>query len=156
MEHSHLMVITHAQLAINHALNAVDLKPHALNAQPVPICRVAHVSLAALVNMPLLNQLPQEHASAARKPTVRLVLHLLTPRPVPSVQMDTISLEVPARLVQTPNAQLAAQMEKLVPFVLMVMPSLNLAPAHLVKTLDVLLALLLEPHNAQFARPVIG
>jgi len=46
-------------------------------------------------------------------------------------------------------------MEKLAPSVLLVMLSLRLVPAQLVKTLDVLLVLLSEPDNAQLARPVI-
>jgi len=47
-------------------------------------------------------------------------------------------------------------MEKLAPSVPLVMLSLKLAPALLVKILDVLLVMLLEPHNAHLARWVIG
>jgi len=53
--------------------------------------------------MPLLNPLPQDHASLARNSTVRLVPHLLTSRLVPPVTIFTISLEVPASLVPSPT-----------------------------------------------------
>jgi len=51
----------------------------------------------------LLNQLLQDNASVARKPTVKLVLHPLCLAPVPPVWIDTISVEAPARLVQIAN-----------------------------------------------------
>lgn len=47
-------------------------------------------------------------------------------------------------------------MEKLVPLVLLVMLSLHPRPAQLAQILDVPLVLLLEPHNAHLARPVIS
>lgn len=97
------MVITNAQIALQHALNAVELRLLAVNAQPVTICQDPHVLVVTLVNTPLLNQPPHLHASVARKPTVRLVLHLPIPRPVPPVILDTISLEAPARLVHLPT-----------------------------------------------------
>jgi len=37
MEPSHLMVIINAHLALKHALNALELRTHAQNAQPVLI-----------------------------------------------------------------------------------------------------------------------
>jgi len=93
------MVKTNAQLAINHALHAVELRPPVSHAQPVPICQDPHAQLVALANMLLLSQHPHLHVSVARKPTVRLVLHPLISKHVPLVVMDTISLQVPARLV---------------------------------------------------------
>jgi len=45
-------------------------------------------------------------------------------------------------------------MERLVPSALLVMLSLRLVPAQLVKTLDALLVPLSEPDNAHLARPV--
>lgn len=156
MEHSQLLVITNAQLALQHALNAVELRTLAANAPPLTICQYPHVILVVLLNIPLLNQPPHLHASIVRKPTVRLVLHLLSRRPVPPVMMDTISLEVPARLAQTPNVLLVALMEKLVKHALLVMLSLNLAPAQPAQIVDALLALLLEPQHAHLARWVIS
>jgi len=64
---------------------------------------LVHAQLVTLVNMPLLNQLPQVHASVVRKPTVKLVLHLLTSRHVPPALIVTISLQAPASLVQSPT-----------------------------------------------------
>jgi len=37
MEPSHLMVLINAHLALKHALNAVVVRPHVQNAQPVLI-----------------------------------------------------------------------------------------------------------------------
>jgi len=99
LEHSHLMVITNVQLAQQHAINAVELRTYALNAQPIPIYQEPHAYLVPLVYMHLLNQLTQLHASLVRNSTVKPVLHLSPPRPVPPVTINIISPQAPARLV---------------------------------------------------------
>jgi len=64
---------------------------------------VLYAQLVMPVNMPLLNLLPQALASAVRKATVKLVLHLPTSRHVPSALIITISPQAPASLVQSPT-----------------------------------------------------
>jgi len=103
-EHSLLITRTNVPMnALKDALSALETRTLVLNALPATIYQDLHAKLVMLVNTPLLNPLPQDHASIARKPTVRLVPHLLTSRLVPPVTIFTISLEVPARLVPSPT-----------------------------------------------------
>jgi len=104
MENSHLLVRINAQMtAIQDVINVLEIRTHVLNALPATICQDPHVPLVDLVNILLLSQLPEDHVSIVRKPTVKLVLPLTPPRPVLSVWIRSISLTVPARLVPIVN-----------------------------------------------------